>query len=226
MKKGKTEVYFYFIVGVLLVSFAVNVYMGILEGSYKKRVFNKSYISIHDISSKNINVNKSLQVVTRENKIKKTELIKLKQLYDGIYDKSLCLVDDFMFYNDENISGTENQDSTQLLNVLAIYEKIRPYLTELLEENMCNTEEYIYINDMNNVYFKVLYQISNETNEYFEKLVKEQTKSGTFDELKIRLQNKVLLEKVLKDISKINSKQNGVDFSLKEIKNQSLEEKD
>lgn len=224
MKKGKTEVYFYFIIGVLLVSFLVNVYMGVLEGSYKKRVFTKSYISIHDISSKNVNVNKTLQVATRENKIKKTELIKLKQLYDGIYDKSLSLVDDSMFYNDENIVGTKSQDATQLVNILAIYEKVRPYLTKLLEENMCNTDEYIYINGKNASYFNVLYEVSNETNEYFEKLVKDQTKNGTFDELRTKLQNKSLLETVLKDISKINSKQNAVDFSLEQIKNQSSNE--
>lgn len=219
MKNGKTEMYFYFIVSVLFISFVVNVYIGLLEGRYKKRVFTKSYISIHDISCKNINVNKSLQAVIRENKIKKTDLIKLKQLYDGIYDKNLSLIDDFMFYNDNNILEIKSQDSTEVLSVLAVYEKIRPYLTKLLQENMCNTDEYIYINDKNSVYFNILYQLSNETNEYFEKLVKEQTKSGTFDELKTRLQNKGLLEKVLKDISNINSKQNGVDFSLEEIKN-------
>lgn len=219
MKNGKTEIYFYFIVSVLFISFSVNVYMSLLEGRYKKRVFTKSYISIYDISCKNINVNKSLQAVIGENKIKKTDLIKLKQLYDGIYDKSLSLIDDFMFYNDNNILEMKSEDSTEVLNVLAVYEKIRPYLTKLLQENMCNTDEYIYINDKNSVYFNILYQLSNETNEYFEKLVKEQTKSGTFDELKMRLQNKELLEKVLKDISNINSKQNGVDFSLEEIKN-------
>lgn len=216
MNNGKNKIYFYIIVGTLFISLLVNVYMGILGGNYKKRMYSKSYNAIHTISNVNIEENKIIEVAIKDNRIKKSELIKLKQGYDSILEKSLSLIDDDMFN-----SGDEKSVNSYMKNSKVIlsdtYIKVKPYLTKLLEQNMCNTSEYIEIKGKDKIYFNSLYSLSRDINEYYENLVKTKSTDGAFDGIKIKIEKGKLWQDVLYDMNKIHIKYSDIEFSLEHL---------
>lgn len=190
--------------------------MSILAGNYKKRIYSKSYNAIHTISNVNIEGNKIIEVAIKDNRIKKSELIKLKQCYDNILEKSLSLIDDDMFNSGDkkNINSDKKNGKVGLSDT---YIKAKPYLTKLLEQNMCNTSEYIEIKGKDEIRFNNLYSLSKDINEYYENLVKTKSTDGTFDGIKSKIEKGKLWKDVLYDMNKIHIKYSDMDFSLEEL---------
>lgn len=218
MKQNKTRTYFNIIISIFLISLLVNVYMSVKENSYRKRIYSKSYSSIQEIWNKNVDINKTLEVAVKDGKLKKGELIKLKQTYDVILEKSLSLIDDYTFYSNQEVFNIGSEYNTKNNMLSDNYMKLKPYLSKLIEDNMYSSNEYIYINGKDSVCFNKLYDLSKDTNSYYEKLVKNNSEDGTFDGLKNKLSKDKFLNEFYKELNEINLKYKNVDFSVQDKK--------
>ncbi len=218
MKQNKTKIYFNIIISIFFISLLVNVYMSVKENSYKKRIYSKSYSSIQEIWNKNVDANKILEVAVKDGKLKRGELIRLKQTYDVILEKNLSLIDDYTFYSNQEIFNIGSEDNTKNTMLSDSYMKIKPYLSKLIEDNIYSSNEYIYINGRDSICFNKLYDLSKDTNSYYEKLVKNNSEDGTFDGLKSKLSKDKFLNQVYNGLNEINSNYKNVDFSVQDKK--------
>ena len=160
--------YMLFIVGILFISFMVNVYISVSNYKSQYRVGMESHKNIENIRFINENNIKILDTAIEVGRIDNMDMLKLYKNYGDISDCTTNLWEDYSFYegNKPLINFRKNIDTNK--NVLVdINGKIEEYLLSELNREMKTQSYKIVLNgEMLNI-FKEIKKLAEEINVYY-----------------------------------------------------------
>lgn len=213
MGLSKKDIIIKTVYGVLFISILVNVFLYWKSNDYRKLYGEKSYGEIERIYQKNGDINDILSETLKTKEISKMDLIKLKASYEQLYSSMWTLKDDYANYKKITLSTHISNEDLLTKDVLS---KIRPYLTQFIENNINTAGEKIKLKGDNLKYFIIMNRYSDEIDNFFNYYVKSNTKGNSVDSLKSEIQKDGVWVNILDNLCKISDEYFVNDFAYKE----------
>lgn len=216
-KRGKKRDYFVVILGLLLISMAMNVFLSLEDNNYKDKVSLSSVKNIEEIRNKN-DVNLSiLDYANKDNKIKYIDLVILYKNFSDISKNITSLWEEYSFYDKKSINIFKQSkidiDKTKLSNTDS---RIEVYLRSILEENKNFTEEYFILEGNVLEGFIEMQNMSKNIKDFYNDFYNEKLSDVEHEEKSKKIIKKAYWIDILKGINEINTKYDEERFDYKE----------
>ncbi|SFD15697.1 hypothetical protein [Clostridium uliginosum] len=169
IKKIKLKDYIIILSILLVISFIVNIYIGINMINYKYRIGRESYLKIEDIKQRNESNMDVLNMSIEQGNIKNEDLLKLYKNYDVITSDVMALWEQYAAYKQNSLSLFSKKIDTKKVIENDIHGKIKEYMSVTLNEAMKNKETKLVLSDDYLNHFSTMQELSEKIYNYFEK---------------------------------------------------------
>lgn len=168
MKKSDTHIdKTIIIIGVLILSVLVNIYMFSKINNYKYSIGKESYSLIEDIKQRNESNMNILSKSIEKESIKNDEILTLYRNYDIISTETIELWQQYNTYTQNDISIFSKNIKTDKVVENDIHGKIEEYMLSALKNEMKNEKTKLLLEDNNLECFKSMYDMSERLYIYF-----------------------------------------------------------
>lgn len=215
-KIGRTRDYFAIILGLLLISMVMNIFLSLEESNYKNKVWLSSIKNIEEIRNKNdINLD-ILDYANKEGKVKYIDLVILYKNFSDVSKNITSLWDEYSFYDKKSINIFKESkidiDKTKLSNTDS---RIEVYLRSILEGNNNFTEEYFILEGDVLESFSQMYNMSENIKSFYNDFYNENLNDVEHEEKRKKIIKKAYWIDILKGINEINTKYDEEKFDYK-----------
>lgn len=198
---------FFIVVIILVISFSLNIYFALDNKRYEKKIGERSNNEICSIKDKNEANLIMLEMVTEKGSISKKDITKLYSNYNEISKNLYVLLEEYNEYKDDRTIFNKKVVENNGYILDDIYAKGNSFILYIMEHNETESVEDIKVfklNESDNTNFKMLYNLSVDIKEYFDKLTEKFPIEG--DKFKDEIIKKNLWIDILDDLKKINDK--------------------
>lgn len=168
MKKSDTHIdKMIVIIGVLILSVCINVYMLVKINNYKYSIGKESYSLIEDIKQRNESNMNILSKSLEKESIKNDELLTLYRNYDIISTETIELWQQYNTYIQNDMFVFSKNIKTDKVVENDIHGKIEEYMLSALKNEMKNEKTKLLLEDNNLECFESMYDMSKRLYVYF-----------------------------------------------------------
>lgn len=199
--------YILFIVIILLISLAVNVYQSIVYKQYKEEFEQRSYESLEEIRYRNEAILAILDSSINANSISNDELLILYKNYNGISDTKVELWEHFLKYKKNPLmklkkNGDEVKIDSKNQNYWRIGELVYSYLQNDIKENA----DSMNLSDKASKDFVMMRNLASDLNNFYINFYNKNCSGLENDKRAMKIIRNDYWVEMLKEIEEINQK--------------------
>ncbi|MGL5353126.1 MAG: hypothetical protein ACRDA5_07355 [Clostridium sp.] len=161
------------IVGVLLVSLVMNIYISVMNSKYKMKAGKESYRYIEEVKHRNESALIILEQGIEAKSISNEELLSLYKSYNSILDSMVQLGVSYNTYEDSYLIKLSSKDDKTYMKQNDVYKCIENLIYEYLNLEMKNAKAKLVLEDKVLSDFVKIKEVSVEVQDYLNKFNNE-----------------------------------------------------
>ncbi|MGG7178068.1 hypothetical protein ACQPU1_10765 [Clostridium paraputrificum] len=213
-KARKPGDYMLFVVGILFISFMVNVYISASNYKSQYRVGMESYKNIENIRFTNESNIGILDTAIEIGSIDNMDVLRLYKNYGDISDSTINLWDDYSFYKgNKSLFKFKKNIETNKNTLVDINGKIEEYLLSILDREMKTQSSKIVLNGEILKVFERIKSLAEEINTYYTEFYSMYLRDVVDEERMKKIIKKYYWIDMLEGVNDINEKYIDMNFT-------------